>query len=365
MRFIDEYRDPRTVRALADDIQKRVHRPLKFMEFCGGHTHAIGRFGIRELLPDEITMLAGPGCPVCVTSATDIDRAIAMAQIEDIIWTTFGDMVRVPGSRDNLAAARVRGADVRIVYSPMDSLDMARKESPRPVVFLGVGFETTAPAVAASILQARQEGVRNFFVLSLHKTTPAAIRAILNGGEVDICGILGPGHVTTVIGTRAWRSVSEKWKVPVAVAGFEPVDILLAIRMLIDQVNKGISRVENAYPRSVLPEGNRTALAIMDEVFEACGTEWRGLGFLAGSGLRIREKYAGFDASRIFPVSVAPGREVSACRCGEVLRGVASPGDCPLFGNSCDPQHPVGPCMVSSEGACMTHYQFGDRYCEN
>lgn len=306
-------------------------------------------------------MLAGPGCPVCVTSSVDVDRAVAMARIEGVIWTTFGDMVRVPGSHGSLEEARARGADVRLVYSPMDAVAMARRTPDRPVIFLGVGFETTAPAVAASIHQARQQGVRNFFVLSLHKLTPPAAAAILDGGEVNISGILGPGHVTTVIGSDAWRPLAEKWMVPVAVAGFEPVDILLAIRMLVDQVNEGRAQVGNAYPRSVLAEGNRTALAIMNEVFEVCDAQWRGLGPLPASGLRIREKYSAFDASRMFPVSVAEAQENSACHCAEILRGVTAPADCPLFGLTCDPGHPVGPCMVSSEGACMAHYQFGGR----
>ena len=365
MKFIDEYRNPLTVRTLADDIRKRVRRPLKLMEFCGGHTHAIMRFGIRELLPQDLQMLAGPGCPVCVTSSTDVDRAVAMARIEGVIWATFGDMVRVPGSHGDLEDARARGADVRIVYSPMDAVAMAAKTSDRPVIFLGVGFETTAPAVAASILQARQQGVRNYFVLSLHKLTPPATRAILDGGEVSISGILGPGHVTTVIGTEPGspypRNGEFRWRWQV----LNPSISCSAIRMLVDQVNEGRARVDNAYSRSVLPQGNRTALAVMNEVFEACDAEWRGLGFLPASGLGIREKYAAFDASRMFPVSVAAGHDPSGCRCGEVLRGVASPVDCPLFGRACDPEHPVGPCMVSSEGACMAYYQFGDRHCED
>jgi hydrogenase expression/formation protein HypD len=365
MKFIDEYRDPLTVRALADGIKRRVRRPLTLMEFCGGHTHAIGRFGIRKLLPGDITTLAGPGCPVCVTSSFDVDMAVAMAELEGVVFATFGDMVRVPGSRGSLEQARARGADVRVVYSPLDAVSIARKTGNRPVIFLGVGFETTAPAVAATIIQARDEGLRNLFVLSLHKLTPPATSAILTGVEVNISGILGPGHVTAMIGLNAWKSVSEAWKVPVAVAGFEPVDILLAIRMLVDQVNEGVARVDNAYLRGVSPKGNCKALAVMDEVFEICDTKWRGLGFLPASGLAIRKKYAAFDATRVFPVSVAPAQEPVGCRCAEVLRGAASPENCPLFGRSCDPVNPVGPCMVSSEGACMAHYQFGDGHREN
>lgn len=365
MKFIDEYRNPLLVRSLADDIRRHAQRPLRLMEFCGGHTHAILRFGIRNLLPPSLKMLSGPGCPVCVTSTRDLDQAIAMARIEGVILTTFGDMIRVPGSKGSLQEARAEGADVRIVYSPMDAINLAKKHRSRPVIFLGVGFETTAPGVAASLLQARDEGVPNYFVLSLHKSTPPATRAILAGGEVSISGILGPGHVTTVIGTDAWKSVSQECGIPITVAGFEPIDILQAIRMLVNQVNEGQARVGNAYSRSVLPQGNRTARAIMNEVFETYDAEWRGLGFLPGSGLQIREKYAAFDASKNFQVSVTSGNDPPGCRCGEVLRGITSPLDCPLFRRVCDPEHPVGPCMVSSEGGCMAYYQFGDWHFED
>jgi len=364
MKFIDEFRDPLLVRALVEDIRRRAHGPLRLMEFCGGHTHAILRFGIRKLLPSHLEMLSGPGCPVCVTSSTGLDQAMAMAEIDGVILTTFGDMVRVPGRRGSLQKARAEGADVRIVYSPIDAVALAEKNGSRPVIFLGVGFETTAPGVAASILQAHNQGIKNYFVFSLHKLTPPATKAILDSGEVNLSGILGPGHVTTVIGTDAWRFLSG-YHVPMAVAGFEPLDVLRAIRMLVDQVNEGQARVDNAYSRSVLPQGNRTALAVMNEVFEPCDADWRGLGSLPGSGLCIREKYAAFDASKVFPVVVTPSPDPPGCRCGEVLQGVISPLDCSLFRRICTPENPVGPCMVSAEGTCAAYYQFGETRLED
>lgn len=330
------------------------------MEFCGGHTHAILRFGIRALLPPDVEMLSGPGCPVCVTSTTDLDLAIALAQVPGVILTSFGDMVRVPGSRETLQSARAGGSDVRIVYSPIDALKLAEKQSGRPVIFLGVGFETTAPGVAASVLQAHRQGIKNYFVLCLHKLTPPATKAILDAGEINLSGILGPGHVTTVIGTDAWTFLSNDYGVPMAIAGFEPLDILRAIGMLVDQVNDGRPRVDNAYSRSVLPQGNRSALAVMNEVFERCDAEWRGLGRLPESGMAITKKYAAFDASKVFHVTATPAKDPPGCRCGEVLRGITSPQDCALFRRTCTPEAPVGPCMVSAEGACAAHYHFGD-----
>jgi len=365
MKFIDEFRDPHLARVLVENIRRCTRQRLRLMEFCGGHTHAILRFGIRALLPPDLEMLSGPGCPVCVTSPAGLDHAIALARIPEIILATFGDMVRVPGSRGSLQEARAGGSDIRIVYSPTDAVALAEKNSSRPVVFLGVGFETTAPGVAASILQAHQQGIRNYCVLSLHKLTPPATRAILEGGEVKLSGILGPGHVTTIIGTDAWTFLPERYGVPMAVAGFEPLDILRGISMIVDQVNAGHPRVDNAYSRSVLPRGNPTALAIMKEVFETCDADWRGLGVLPASGLRIREKYACHDASRVFPVSLTPGREPKGCRCGEVLRGILSPMECSLFRHTCHPENPVGPCMVSAEGACAAYYQFGEKQRED
>jgi hydrogenase expression/formation protein HypD len=360
MRFIDEFRNTHLAHALVARIKGQVHRPIRLMEFCGGHTHAILRFGIRKLLPTEVEMVSGPGCPVCVTSSTDLDRAIALSRIPGVILTTFGDMVRVRGTRGSLQDERARGADVRIVYSPLDALKLAEKHPHRPVIFLGVGFETTAPGVAASVLDAEAKGLKNYFIFSLHKLTPPATRAILNAGEVRLSGILGPGHVTTVIGTDAWEFLPGQYGVPIAVAGFEPLDILRAISLLADQIAKGRARVDNAYSRSVLAQGNHTALTIMSRVFEVSDAEWRGLGILARSGLRLRETYAPFDASKAFQIDVSSGGEPPGCRCGEVLRGLLIPTECSLFRRICSPENPVGPCMVSSEGACSAYLQFGD-----
>lgn len=358
MKFIDEFRDPHLARVLVDRIRAAVRKPVRLMEFCGGHTHAILRFGIRRLLPSEIELLSGPGCPVCVTSSPDLDRAIDLARHPGVLLATFGDMVRVPGSRGSLQEARARGADVRIVYSPLDAVALARSHPDRRVVFLGVGFETTAPGVAASVLQARQEGLKNYFVLSLHKYTPPAVRALLDSGEIDLSGVLGPGHVTTIIGTDAWRFLPERYGVPIAVAGFEPLDILHAVSDLVDQVNEGRPRVGNAYGRSLRPRGNPAALAVLAQVFEPCDAEWRGLGTIPASGMKFREEWTAFDADRVFPCGEARSGEPAGCRCGDVLRGVLVPPECPLFERICTPEFPVGPCMVSGEGACAAHYRF-------
>jgi hydrogenase expression/formation protein HypD len=364
VKFIDEFRNREAALALVKQIRQRVgadiEKPLRLMEFCGGHTHAILRFGIRKLLPPEIEMLSGPGCPVCVTSSTDLDRAIAFSRIPGVILATFGDMVRVPGTKESLQGERARGADVRIVYSALDALKLAGKHPDRPVIFLGVGFETTAPGVAASILEAEKNRIKNYFVFSIHKLTPPATRAILDAGEVRLSGILGPGHVTTVIGAEAWKFLSDLYRVPMAVAGFEPLDILRGISMLVDQARTGQARIDNAYSRSVLPQGNPTALTVMNRVFETCDAEWRGIGILPQSGLRVREEYGRFDAARTFPIPIEPCEEPPGCRCGEVLRGLLNPLQCPLFRRVCNPQHPVGPCMVSVEGACSAYLQYGE-----
>lgn len=359
MKYIDEFRDPALARKLLARIEARSTRPVRLMEFCGGHTHAILRYGLRTLLPPTVELRSGPGCPVCVTANRELDWAIAISHIPGLILTTFGDMVRVPGSRQSLQEARAGGSDVRIVYSALDALQIARDHPGRPIVFLGVGFETTAPTVAAAILQAEMEGLGNFSVLSLHKLTPPATRAILDSGEVALDGIIGPGHVTTIIGSDAWEFLPAEYRVPVAIAGFEPLDILRAVADLVDRIEEGRPDVINCYPRSVSREGNRRALEVMDQVFEVSTAEWRGLGSVPASGLRIRTEFARYDAARRFEVDPGPTHEPKGCRCGDVLRGVLAPPECRLFGAACTPAHPVGPCMVSAEGACAAYYRFG------
>ena len=363
MKYIDEFRDPVLARSLLARIESRSTRPLRLMEFCGGHTHAILRYGLRSLLPETLDLRSGPGCPVCVTSNADLDRAIALASVPGLILTTFGDMMRVPGSRQSLQDAKAAGADVRTVYSIRDALEIARRaaaEDPvRPVVFLGVGFETTAPTIAAALLQAQAEGLPNFSVLSLHKLTPPATRAILDAGEVALNGVIGPGHVTTIIGSQAWEFLPSDYGVPVAVAGFEALDILRAVADLVEMVEVGRPAVANSYARSVTRQGNPAALAVLERVFETGAADWRGLGVVPASGLSLRPEFADFDASRRYAVDPGPVREHKGCLCGDVLRGTVLPPECPLFGQVCTPVRPVGPCMVSAEGACAAYYQFG------
>jgi hydrogenase expression/formation protein HypD len=355
------FQDPEAARAVAAAIRDRSTRTVHLMEFCGGHTHAILRFGIPSLLPDTIDLRSGPGCPVCVTSATDLDHAIALARVPDAILTTFGDMIRVPGSRDSLAQAKAEGADVRVVYSPLDALQTARQNPDRPVIFLGVGFETTAPMIASAVLTAETEGLDNFYLFSTHKLTPPATLAILSTGELALDGVIGPGHVTTVIGSDAWRFLPDEHEIPCAIAGFEPLDLLRAILALVAMVEDDRADVDNTYARSVKQMGNVAARRAMEQVFEIADAEWRGFGTVPNSGLRLQEKYARFDAAQIFSVDVPPPRELPGCRCGDVLRGVLRPTECPLFAQACTPQNPIGPCMVSAEGACAAYYRYGKR----
>mgnify|MGYP000954801610 CR=1 FL=1 len=361
MKFIDEFRDPELARRLIAEIRHEAVHPVRLMEFCGGHTHAIFRFGLRQMLAPHVELRSGPGCPVCVTAAVDLDRAFALAEVPDVILTTFGDMVRVPGSRGaTLQDARARGADVRIVYSPLDALDVARKQPERQVVFLGVGFETTAPTVAATLLQAEAEHLPNFSVLSLHKLTPPAMRAILEAGEVHLDGIIGPGHVSAVIGSDAWAFLPQAYGIPCAVSGFEPLDLLGAIAALVRSAIRQEPAVVNAYGRSVRPEGNPVAQQMMAQVFDVSTAAWRGFGSIPGSGLTLKEAFAHRDAAKLFPSEVTAAAEPPGCRCGEVLRGVLLPTECPLFRRLCSPRNPVGPCMVSAEGACAAYFKYQD-----
>ncbi len=359
MKFIDEYRDGEKARPILEEIHRLADRPLKFMEVCGTHTVSIARYGLCGILPETIQLISGPGCPVCVTSAGDLDRAVSLARIPGASVATFGDMVRVPGSDSSLALERASGRDVRVVYSPLDALRLAEENPGMKVIFLGVGFETTAPTVAATILEAKTRGVKNFFVFSAHKTVPLALRGLVELGEVQLDGFLLPGHVSAIIGSRPYEFLSREYGMACAIAGFEPLDILQAILMLVRQVKAGKSSVEIQYKRGVNAAGNPKALEILAEVFEPADVEWRGLGPIPGTGLALRQEFAAMDAVRNFEISPTTSRENPGCRCGEVLRGIIRPAQCPLFGGVCNPQNPVGPCMVSFEGSCAAAHKYG------
>lgn len=328
------------------------------MEFCGSHTHALLRHGIREMLPPTITMRSGPGCPVCVTSARDIDLAIAVAVMPNTIVATYGDLVRVPGSHSSLERARAAGADVRVVYSAMDAVDIAQQHTAQQVVLIGIGFETTAPTVAAAILAASHRGLRNFRVLPLLKLTPPVMTALLQLGELRIDGILCPGHVSVITGMAPYRGIPTRFNIGCVVSGFEPLDMLRAIDLLVRQAESGQPAVANAYERAVSEHGNEVARDIMNRVFAPRAAEWRGLGEVPASGLGLRPEYERFDATAAWRLELPQSAEPPGCRCGDVLRGSALPQDCPLFGSSCTPESPVGPCMVSHEGACAAHFSY-------
>jgi hydrogenase expression/formation protein HypD len=359
MKNSEAFSSPGLVRDITRRIDRTSTKPLKIMEFCGTHSHAIYRYGIRQLLPKTIQMFSGPGCPVCVTDGADIDYALALALLPGVIVATFGDLLRVPGSTGSLLTARAEGARVEIVYSPLDALSLAARNPGERVVFLGIGFETTAPTVAASILQAQETGLKNYFVFSLHKVTPPAMKAILEAHEIALDGILCPGHVSLVTGWEVWRFLPEQYRLPAAVAGFEPVDILIAIEEIVRQHESGVPEVKNVYPRGVTAKGNLVAQGIMDKIFTFASARWRGLGKIPGSGLALREEYEKFDALRVFDTEPVESAEPAGCHCGEVIRGVMAPNECPLFRNVCTPVNPIGPCMVSSEGSCAACYLYG------
>lgn len=361
MKYISEFRDSALAQGLISDIRGKSKQKVRLMEFCGGHTVAIFKYGIRQALPPNIELVSGPGCPVCVTATSDIDKAIALAMIPGVIITSFGDMLRVPGSRDSLQQARAAGADVRIVYSTLDALKIAQENPAKTVVFIGVGFETTAPTIAASVLQAKEQKIKNYRVLSLHKLCPPVIKAILDAGEVKLNGLICPGHVSAITGSNAWEFVARDYGIPCVVAGFEPTDILQCVDMLVTQVENRQSKVEIAYKRGVTPEGNLQAQKIMQQVFEPCPANWRGMGAVPASGLKLRQKFADFDAEVAFDIKPEPAIEPKGCICGEILRGVKTPADCRLFRKICTPENPVGPCMVSSEGSCSAYYLYGER----
>jgi len=359
LKFITEFRGSELAEGLISQIHLKSKTPARFMEFCGGHTVTIFRYGIRQVLPKTLDMVSGPGCPICVTANTDLDKAIALSQIPDVIITTFGDILKVPGSHSSLQQVRANGTDVRMVYSTMDALNIAKENPTKPVVFLGIGFETTAPTIAASIIQAEDKEIRNYYVLSLHKLCPPVIRAILDSGEVRLRGLICPGHVSTIIGSHPWEFIAQDYGIPCVVSGFEPLDILQCVNMLVAQIENNESKVEIAYRRGVRPGGNQEALKFMEQVFEPCAAEWRGIGEVPDSGLKIRKEYQHFDAELAFDIDPGPTYEPMGCICGDILRGVKTPVDCRLFGKACTPQYPVGPCMVSSEGTCSAYYLYG------
>jgi hydrogenase expression/formation protein HypD len=353
------FRDESLTRSLADAIREETHgAELKLMEVCGTHTMSIYRFGLRQLLPEGLDLLSGPGCPVCVTQTRYIDWAVAAARLPGTVVATFGDMVRVPGSTSSLEDEKAGGADIRIVYSPLDALALAETLRGSTVVFLGIGFETTAPTVAATILEAERRRVANFAVLTGHKLVPPALRHLASEGS-GLGGLLCPGHVSVVIGWAAYLPLAQEHGIPCVVAGFEPVDILQGVLMLVRQINAGRAAVENAYSRTVSKEGNTRALRLMAQVFEETDSDWRGLGLIPLSGLALRERYRRFDAATRLAVDVEPTRETPGCLCGAILAGLARPWDCPHFGAACTPEAPLGPCMVSGEGTCAAHYRYG------
>ncbi|OQY07880.1 MAG: hydrogenase formation protein HypD [Desulfobacteraceae bacterium 4572_123] len=358
IKHLEEYRDSEISRQLADRIRKISKKDIRLMEVCGTHTVSIFRSGIRSILPDTISLISGPGCPVCVTAQREIDAFIELSKLDDVIITTFGDLMRVPGTVSTLQKERADGRDIRIVYSTFDALEIARKNPEKKVVFLGVGFETTAPTIAASICSAQQMNINNFFVYSAHKLVPPALDALMSMDDTRIDGFILPGHVSIVIGTNAYRPFFNKYRIPCVVAGFEPVDLLRTISMLVEQVESNAPELENGYPRAVVPDGNPKAQKIMNEVFETVDAPWRGIGSILRSGLNIRDEFASYDAREMFEFEVPDSKDPKGCACGEILTGVKTPPQCSLYKSICTPINPVGPCMVSSEGTCAAYYRY-------
>ena len=362
MRFVDEFRDPHIARVLAAQIISLYEpgRHYKFMEVCGGHTHTIYKHGLEDYLPENITLVHGPGCPVCVIPMERIDDAIAIAEQRNVVMTSFGDMMRVPGGRGSFFDAKAQGADIRMVYSPLDALKIARQNPTKQVMFMAIGFETTAPSTALTVLRAAAEGLKNFSVFCNHVTIIPAIKAILDSPDLRLDGFIGPGHVSTVIGCRPYEFICRDFAKPLVVAGFEPLDILHAIYLILKQIAERRCEVENQYTRAVPWDGNPKALQVINEVMELRPYfEWRGLGFISHSVLKVRDAFATYDAERRFAVPGVRVADPKACQCGEVLKGVLKPWECKVFGTACTPETPIGTCMVSSEGACAAYYNFG------
>jgi hydrogenase expression/formation protein HypD len=367
MKYVDEFRDPVAGRKIVAGIEALVEKtgrtaqdPIKIMEVCGGHTHSIFKFGLEALLPDAIELVHGPGCPVCVLPVGRVDDAVALAEQPGVIFCTFGDALRVPGSKKSLLGAKAQGADVRTVYSPVDALAIAKENPARPVIFFGLGFETTIPSTALTVLEAEAEGVENFFVFSNHITIIPTMQALLDAPDLRLDGFVGPGHVSMVIGLEPYRFIADKYKKPFVVSGFEPIDVLQSVHMLLTQLVEGRADIENQYRRLVSDQGNRAARAAIEQVFEARPFfEWRGLGTIERSGLTFTARYARFDAERRYTVPALQVADHKACQCGEVLTGKIKPWECKVFGTSCTPETPIGACMVSSEGSCAAYYNYG------
>ncbi|MEA3414861.1 MAG: hydrogenase formation protein HypD [Thermodesulfobacteriota bacterium] len=358
IKHVEEYRNPDISRAIIDRIKKIRRKKIRLMEVCGTHTTSIFRNGIRMLLPDTISLLSGPGCPVCVTDQNEIDAFIEIAGIDNVIVTTFGDLIKVPGTKSSLQKERAEGRDIRIVYSTFDAIDIARKNPDKKIVFTGIGFETTAPTIAASILFAKQMNINNYFVFSAHKLVPPVLASLMKNKDARINGFILPGHVSVIIGLKAYLPFFEKYKIPCVITGFEPVDILQAILSLVKQIENDQPRLENSYKRAVTFDGNKKAEKIMYDVFETVDAAWRGIGVIHGSGLKIREEFSSFDAEKIFEFDVPESIIPKGCSCGEILQGIKTPPECALYKKFCTPINPVGPCMVSSEGACAAYYQY-------
>ena len=359
MKYLDEFRDRKAAKRLSEEIKAAVTNHWQIMEICGGQTHSILKYSIEELLPDEITLIHGPGCPVCVTPLELIDKAIAIAQKEDVIFTSFGDMLRVPGSKNDLLSVKAKGGNVKMVYSPLDAVKLAENNPDKKVVFFAVGFETTAPANAMSVIEAKRKGLKNYSILCSNVLVPPAIDALLSSKTNNIQGFLAAGHVCTVMGYHEYFSLSEKYKLPIVVTGFEPIDILHGVLLAVKQLETGKSEVQNQYSRVVTKEGNIDAQKLLDEVFEKTDRKWRGIGSIPLSGFKLNNKYSDFDAEKIFKVENILTEESPLCIAGEVLQGIKKPVECSAFGKECTPEHPFGAPMVSTEGACAAYFHYG------
>ena len=361
MKYLQEFRDPKSVNVLVEEIRRTITRPWVIMEICGGQTHAIMRYGLEQLLPPEIELVHGPGCPVCVTSLELIDKALAIASQTTVIFTSYGDMLRVPGSKQDLSSVRAGGGDIRVVYSPLDAIEIARQNPDKQVVFFAIGFETTAPANCMSVLQAKELGLKNYRILVSHVCVPPAMHTVLGSPENRVQGFLAAGHVCAVMGYWEYPPIAHQYGVPIVVTGFEPVDILQGILLTVRQLEQGRAEAENAYSRVVTYRGNETAQAVIDKVFTICDRKWRGIGTIPASGWCLRPEYADFDAEQLFAVEQIKPEESSICIAGKILQGLNKPPDCPAFASQCTPERPFGATMVSAEGACAAYYRYTRR----